>query len=1616
MKNIIRLSLYVVLFNLILSGVYAADTPTATWYIGYVTVDGQPAPVNTLVGMLFTTGGLNGSRLNDTTGDDGNGNLNTYWIISNYLTESTPFPQSGDLVTFQVGSPVLGLLNATSTHPTTTNFTRTISGTPLDLYVNITVADNIGPLAPSTIAVIEQLVTDTSYINISWSHTQDNIWTNLTYAVYRSTTSDVSYTDTLVGTTSYNGAVGSLNVLDTQSPRGVTYYYAVYANDTSGNRGANATSSVTVTNLVPAQVMNVLVTSQNNTLNVSWDAVVNHSNSQAIGADLAGYRVYSNTSGIWALLTTSNQTKWGNAALTNGFTYYFKIAAYDLDGNGGQNSTIAYGTPSERPGISASPGDGSYIKSSGTVGVTITSGNPIPQASIAVFNSTANAYGAPISLGGTSPLITTLNATSWKEGDLTTVYVWANDSNGQENQQNFTYTVDDTLPTVLAPATSDSDDIVRGTDSIQVNVTAADSSGIATLTAGNGTPVSMANPSGSTWTATTTASAMGCTAVNGPCVLKFTATDNAGNINNSATLNIQVDDVNPTNTGTAISDADNVVRGTQNFQINITSADTVARIANVTVGNATQVLMPGKSLDTFFLTTNASAMGCTATDGNCTLRYIATDNAGNINNTVTYTITVDDTNPSVVVAGVNDSDGIVKSTDSLQINVTVTDTHLSGITLKNGSVVPMSQLSGNTYSVTTTASALGCTATNGYCTVRFNASDSLGNRNETEVMTLTIDDVNPRVTALALSDADNLVASSATFAITAVVTDTHFTTGTVTVGNSTPVAMANTSGNTYSVTVNASQLGCAAGTCMVKVTATDDLGNINSTETLTLTVDDTVPSIAITYPTSGLNTSSGLISFTVTDNVAVDRTTITVKVNGAVSSAFTAAACTGTYNMTCSYTEAGLGQGSNEINITASDNASNAATRASVRYNYDTVGPVTTVYSPISGSDYVSRVVLNWSAADAVTRVSAVGYYLDGATTFTALGGSSGNVTLPLNAGTHRIKFTANDTLGNRRNATARTVRIIAPVNITRKISDMRSGAGSSKLTAVTVKNAANISQDYSGQGALYVNRTLSLKLTVNISGSDASVDIPSFDGLDANWDNAGQFQIDVNRSSATALNINTRSGATLKKIVLMQNMENILAADKYTQGATIFFNDVLGSLDVVYIADDIGDTVYKLPACSGSAPTVITLSNMCYINTSTNVTLYVPHLSGGGLVNDTSAPTINITSPVNGSTVADSYATFGFTANEANPKVAGFCTYSLRNGSNAVTSATLASTDLNWAGVEGTYSATLTGLADETYTVVLNCTDLNNRSSQISHNFTVADTTVPRVSALSTSTSGTTTVTLTLSATTNEAARCRYAATDGNYTAMTAFSTTGATSHSVSIDYTADASGTFYVRCNDTAGNAMSASNSTTFSVTVTAATTPATTRTTSGIPSNVGVTVRRGWDRLEAGIPVEMLISKPQIPLTRLTITTNTPLTGASITVKELKAAPSTSQRLSGTIYKYIEIDKGAFINLVVDSVVMEFKVPKTWMTDNGVSEGNVVLYRHESNVWTQLPTEKVSGDADYVYYRAASPGLSYFAVGQKTTLTAFDVIDIIRAFYAGTTPYTAFEIIDLIRGFYG
>ena len=248
-------------------------------------------------------------------------------------------------------------------------------------------------------------------------------------------------------------------------------------------------------------------------------------------------------------------------------------------------------------------------------------------------------------------------------------------------------------------------------------------------------------------------------------------------------------------------------------------------------------------------------------------------------------------------------------------------------------------------------------------------------------------------------------------------------------------------------------------------------------------------------------------------------------------------------------------------------------------------------------------------------------------------------------------------------------------------------------------------------------------------------------------------------------------------------------------------------------------------------------------------------------------------------------------------------------------------------------------------------------------------------------------TTSINLTVTTNENATCRYhSGSDANYSGMSPFSTTGGLTHNKSVTVAAASSitsYTYYIRCQDVAGNTMVSSEAVQFYVAKLSSSSSSsssnsnsdsyyTPTTTTSDPSK-----SMGYTLLPAGSKV-ISINSSSIPLSEILLTTLSSATNVRFVVT-VTTSPTTTY--TGTVYKYLKIDHDALNNSNIGNAKLKFKIEKSWLTTNGKTKNDIFLFRYTTQ-WDELVTTIVSEDSTYVYYQADSPGLSLFAISTKKT----------------------------------
>jgi hypothetical protein len=225
-----------------------------------------------------------------------------------------------------------------------------------------------GPFPPGA-PVLNPPTAGNGSVGLSWSAPSSNGGATITdYAVYRSTSSG---NETFLANTG-----GALTYSDTGLTNGTTYYYKVAAINSAGTGSPSNEVSATPRTTPGAPVLNT-PTAGNGSVGLSWSAPASNG-----GATITDYAVYrSTTSGQEAFLAnTGGALTYNDAAVTNGTTYYYEVAAINSAGTGALSNERS-ATPSAPPPtpdfiLSVTPTSRSITRgSSTTYTVTVTAVN-----------------------------------------------------------------------------------------------------------------------------------------------------------------------------------------------------------------------------------------------------------------------------------------------------------------------------------------------------------------------------------------------------------------------------------------------------------------------------------------------------------------------------------------------------------------------------------------------------------------------------------------------------------------------------------------------------------------------------------------------------------------------------------------------------------------------------------------------------------------------------------------------------------------------------------------------------------------------------------------------------------------------------------------------------------------------------------------------------------------------------------------------------------------------------------------------------------------------------------------------------------------------------------------
>ena len=219
----------------------------------------------------------------------------------------------------------------------------------------VDIVNAVAPAAPSGLTVTAA----PKNVQLNWTGTA-----GATYSIKRSTVSGNSYTTLTSGVT-------TASYTDTTISSGGPYYYIVTAR--SGLFESAPSNEVSVL-LPPAAPANIIATSWNNRVDVSWGA--------STGA--TGYVLKRIKAADTATVATITGTTYSDTARTNGIAYSYMVQAINTAGTG-VSGTVVTATPISTPVVN--------MWSHADIGSTVISGNAGYANGITQYGSGADIWG-----------------------------------------------------------------------------------------------------------------------------------------------------------------------------------------------------------------------------------------------------------------------------------------------------------------------------------------------------------------------------------------------------------------------------------------------------------------------------------------------------------------------------------------------------------------------------------------------------------------------------------------------------------------------------------------------------------------------------------------------------------------------------------------------------------------------------------------------------------------------------------------------------------------------------------------------------------------------------------------------------------------------------------------------------------------------------------------------------------------------------------------------------------------------------------------------------------------------------------------------------------------------
>ncbi len=867
-----------------------------------------------------------------------------------------------------------------------------------------------------------------------------------------------------------------------------------------------------------------------------------------------------------------------------------------------------------------------------------------------------------------------------------------------------------------------------------------------------------------------------------------------------------------------------------------------------------------------------------------------------------------------------------------------------------------------------------------------NACDNLSNCINSSIRTFTIDTKAP-VAALN-SPSNNSWTNNASVNFQFTATDGLLQVCTL-YGNFNGTFQANLSNNSMvSGTQTTITLSLPNGTFLWNALCNDTVGNsaFNATN-FTINVDTEKPAIDLNAPVNNFNTSIANVIFnwTVTDNLD-NNLLCNITINSTINISNVASA-NGTHT---NRTINSFNDGFYLWNISCTDNATNVNFSLTRNFTVDTTFPNVSLYYPLNNSWLKnSSVTFNFTLIEinpkrCLLMANFSANFIENQSIL-PINGRNNFSQITIADGNYLWGVTCNDTANNPNSSLNFTlsidtifpaVRLDHPLNNT--------NFSSNPIQFNFTVNESNLDSC-----SLYLNSSGWHKNTTKTDMISGTVfNIANLTLADGNyfWNAVCNDSAANEAFNATNLTFSVDTAAPVVAVLSPLNSttiatSNVVARASFSDQNIVNCQARIDSGSVQEMTGDGATTGTASFTFTGQSDAQHTININCTdtsaakFSTIANTTFTVD-----STVTDTSAPNLTIEFPKNSSIITSSPVKFELNytdENNVNCKlINSSSTYDFDNDN----------------ATAGTANLTL-ALHDKNHTVSANCTDTSSNSNNVilsAWNFYL-DKAYPVVSLISpannTRQTSSSTVTFTYNVTDLGIRNCSLVI--DSIVNLTDTSITVDTSQTFSKSL-ANNNYNWSVSCADNAGLINS---STVFNLTVSFTESSGNGGSSGGGSSGGGggggggsaaatapeTSKTQVWQTIPEG-STTMKINKEEISVDEIEINIKNPASNVEVSVTKLDSKPAAiTQEATGKVYQYIEINKKNLKDDDISNAAINFKVEKSWLTENNADENGVVLNRY-TTLWNELETSKISSEPKYAYYKALTPSFSYFAVSAK------------------------------------